>query len=263
MKKIFSYVAMAAMVLGMASCDENVSINRFKMHAEEVTETSAYVYVTPPDEDMTYVPAVLTYGSFKWFKKHENGMENMLVGYSKTHGSTVFEYNNLVPGTKYVICAAEQDPVSENIVGKVDYVGFVTKNIEAKKMVIQDGELEYVPMNGLVRFYGDEKDILSFVGDYVIPGTDYQRLRIHMFVNSERVVGRFKTDDLIHHSFIAPYLCTVDKAGEEKDFYVIYKANVVGTFDETSGKTTFKGWVDAYKNGDAIHVPFEMVCTES
>lgn len=168
MKKNLFILALAAVVLGMASCNNNdVNLKRFNITVDEITATSAHIVVTPPDEQLYYVGFPFNIATYNWYKAQPEGVKEALKYFAPGQGTDDLTLN-LYPNTKYVLCVGEMNKETSSIVGDVEYAQFQTPAMEAQlPEFIEEGQ-EYLPMTGSCGFMADKK-IVGFDGEYLLP----------------------------------------------------------------------------------------------
>lgn len=262
MKKILSFVAIAAVILGMASCNnEDVNLKRFNITVDEITATSAHIVVTPPDEQMYYVEFPFNIATYNWYKAHEEGVKEALKIFEPGQGKDDLTLN-LFPNTKYVLCVGEMDKETSSIVGDVESVQFQTKSMEAKLPEFVEEGQEYLPMNGSCGFLVDKLVVLA--GEYLLPDGDGEKLVLNFYAVSDKLTGHFTTDDLFSFIFVTSYLTVEDSEGKSLDGYAVCGADLTGTYNTATGKNEYKGTVDIYTEDDGLlRLPIFLQCTEN
>ena len=273
MKKILSLLAITAVVLGMASCkNENTTDNtinnepeapvtRFKITVDEITATSAHIVVTPPDEQMYYVEFPFNIATYNWYKAHEEGVKEALKYFAPGQGTDDLTLN-LYPNTKYVLCVGEMNKETSSIVGDVESVQFQTKSMEAQLPdFIEEGQ-EYLPMNGDCGFLAEK--LVVFVGEYLLPEGDGEKLVLTIYAVSDKLTGHFTTDDLFSFIFVTSYLTVEDSEGKSLEGYAVCGADLTGTFNDATEKYEYKGTVDIYAEDDGLlRLPVSLQCSEN
>ena len=262
MKKILSLLAITAVVLGMASCsNDDVNLKRFKITVDEITATSAHIVVTSPDEQMYYVECPFNIATYNWYKAQQEGVKEALKIFEPGQGKDDLTLN-LYPNTKYVLCVGEKNKETNSIVGDVEYVQFQTKSMEAKlPEFIEEGQ-EYLPMNGDCGFMADK--LVVFVGEYLLPEGDGEKLVLYIYAASDKLTGHFTTDDLFSFIFLTPYLTIKDSDDKTVESYAVCGADLTGTYNTATDKNEYKGTVDIYSDEDGLlRLPIFLQCTEN
>lgn len=267
MKKILSLLAIAAVVLGMASCkkDNNnepeAPVTRFKITVDEITATSAHIVVTPPDEQLYYVAYPFNIATYNWYKAQPEGVKEALKWFGPVQGTKDYT-SNLYPNTKYVLCVGEMNKETSSIVGDVESVQFQTKSMEAQlPEFIEEGQ-EYLPMTGSCGFMADK--LVVFAGEYLLPEGDGEKLVLNICAVSDKLTGHFTTDDLISFFFIVSYVELKDSEGKSLDGYAVCGADLTGKFNDATEKYEYKGTVDIYTEDDGLlRLPVHIQCAEN
>lgn len=263
MKKIYSILALAAVVLGMASCsNDDVKLKRFQITVDEITATSAHVTITPPDEQMYYVYWPFNIATFNWFQQQGDGVENGLKVFEPYQGIYEGKWENMYPNTKYVLCVGEKNKETNTMVGDVESVQFQTKSMEAQLPTFIDEGQEYLPMTGDC---GNPTDgAVLITGVYSFPGTSGEKLRLYMYFASDKNTGHFTTDDMISFIFMTSYVDLKDSDDKTVESYPVCGADLTGTYNTVTGKNEYKGTVDIYTEDDGLlRLPIFLQCTEN
>jgi hypothetical protein len=263
MKKNLFILALAAVVLGMASCNNNdVNLKRFNITVDEITATSAHIVVTPPDEQLYYVGFPFNIATYNWYKAQPEGVKEALKYFAPGQGTDDLTLN-LYPNTKYVLCVGEMNKETSSIVGDVEYAQFQTPAMEAQlPEFIEEGQ-EYLPMTGSCGFMADKK-IVGFDGEYLLPEGDGEKLVLILYVGSDKLTGHFTTDDLIEFIFITSHVTIKDSEGNNLEGYAVCGADLTGKFNDATEKYEYKGTVDIYTEDDGLlRLPIFLQCTEN
>lgn len=262
MKKIYSILALAAVVLGMASCsNDDVKLKRFQITVDEITATSAHVTITPPDEQLYYVACPFNIATYNWYKAQPEGVKEALKIFEPVQGTDDYTLN-LYPNTKYVLCVGEKNKETSSIVGDVESVPFQTKSMEAQLPTFIDEGQEYLPMNGDCGFWADK--LVVFAGEYLLPEGDGEKLVLNVYAASDKLTGHFTTDDLISFIFITSYVDLKDSDDKTVESYAVCGADLTGTYNTATGKNEYKGTVDIYTEDDGLlRLPIFLQCTEN
>ena len=267
MKKILSLLAIAAVVLGMASCkkDNNnepeAPVTRFKITVDEITATSAHIVVTPPDEQLYYVGFPFNIATYNWYKAEPEGVKEALKYFGPVQGTDDYTLN-LYPNTKYVLCVGEMNKETSSIVGDVESVQFQTKSMEAQLPEFIDEGQEYLPMTGDCGFLTDK--LVVFAGEYLLPEGDGEKLVLNIYAASDKLTGHFTTDDLFSFFFIASYVELKDSDDKTVETYPVCGADLTGTFNDATEKYEYTGWCEFLTEDDGLlHLPVKRQCTEN
>ena len=259
MKKILSILAITAVVLGMASCNEDTHLKRFNLTVDNVTATSAHVTITPPDEQMPYVYYLFNEATFNLIKSEQGGLEDALKIFAESHGTYTDTWDELFPNTKYVLCIAEKDAEANEIVGDVEYVRFQTKSMEAK---LPD-DPQPLAMTGECWFYNEKKNFIVITGSYPIPDGDGERMSMVLFFVSNKLTGHFTTDDMFGYLFIQSNLEVLDSDNHQEASYAICGADITGSFNDATGTFAYTGTCDLISKEDGLmRLPVTIQCTE-
>ena len=262
MKKIYSILAIAAVVLGMASCNNNeTNLNRFKITVDNIKATTAHVTITPPNDQMYYTKLMLNEATFKWYQAQEAGLAEALKWFDAGQGAYEDVWD-VYPNTKFVICVAEKDEqASQTIQGEVEYKGFKTPSMEFElPNFVEDGQ-EYLEMEG--EYYTVAKNIISLLVECPVPDAPNQKLQMYLYFVSDKFTGHFTTDDLFSFIFVTPFISLKDPSGENLESYPICGADLKGEMDEATRKCTYTGSVDFYAQGNGLYrLPVKFQCIE-
>lgn len=179
MKKFFSFLAMSAIVLGMASCGDGnePEVQNFQFQVKFLS-SKADVTVTPLDKekyfysDLVKASKIDEAGGLEAYMKGQLESQAFItyVGGLITKKEDHYRPNNLAPETKYVAIACYVENGSDNygkVVGKIEYVEFTTlkKNIlngvfsvnsEGKKVNFYSSNMGVDPANGKSVFDDDQ-----------------------------------------------------------------------------------------------------------
>jgi len=262
MKKVLSILAIAAIVFGMASCNEKNEVNpqRFKVSITDVTETSFHLSIVPPDEEMTYVYYAFTLGTCNALENQSGGLTATLKDMSSTTGTIDMDVNDLLPGVKYVLCVAEKDADKKEIIGEVERTRFETKSMEAKLPDFVEEGQEFLSMSGVVKFITENFFVIS--ASYAIPESEGMTLKMYLFIYSEKFDGHFTTDDMFSFFIFTSNVSVEDSEGETEEGMRICGADVTGTYNEETGKYTYRGYCDFFAGKEGVYrLPFESECT--
>ena len=270
MKKILSLLAITAVVLGMASCKKDNTTNnnepeapvtRFKITVDEITATSAHIVVTPHDEQMYYVECPFNIATYNWSKAQPEGVKEAMKYFEPVQGTDDYTWN-LYPNTKYVLCVGEMNKETSSIVGDVESVQFQTKSMEAQlPEFIEEGQ-EFLPMNGDCGFLVDK--LVVFVGEYLLPEGDGEKLVLNIYAASDKLTGHFTTDDLFSFIFLTSFVDLKDSDDKTVESYAVCGADLTGTFNDATEKYEYKGTVDIYSDEDGLlRLPVSLQCTEN
>lgn len=262
MKKILSLLAITAVVLGMASCNnEEVNLKRFKITVDEITATSAHIVVTPPDEQLYYVEFPFNIATYNWYKAQPEGVKEALKIFEPVQGKDDYTLN-LYPNTKYVLCVGEMNKETSSIVGDVESVQFQTKSMESKLPEFIDEGQEYLPMTGDCGFMADK--LVVFAGEYLLPEGDGEKLVLNIYAASNKLTGHFTTDDLISFIFLTSFVDLKDSDDKTVESYAVCGADLTGTFNDATEKYEYKGTVDIYtEDNGLLRLPIFLQCTEN
>ena len=262
MKKIVSLLAITAVILGMASCNnEEVNLKRFKITVDEITATSAHIVVTPPDEQLYYVEFPFNIATYNWYKAQPEGVKEALKYFEPGQGTDDLTLN-LYPNTKYVLCVGEMNKETSSIVGDVESVQFQTKSMEAQLPEFVDEGQEYLPMTGDCGFLTDK--LVVFAGEYLLPEGDGEKLVLNIYAVSDKLTGHFTTDDLFSFIFLTSYLTIEDSEGKSLEGYAVCGADLTGTFNNATEKYEYTGWCEFLTEDDGLlRLPVKLQCTEN
>ncbi len=259
MKKIISIIALAAVVLGMASCNHGSNepeaiTKRFKITVEDITYTSAYISVEPPTAQTPYKIMIINKNLF-----HPDVKDTKASSWWNVTTGPIEDYKqeNLFPGTKYVVAAAEVD-TEGNIVGEIDYVEFQMQTLPYEMAETPNdepihftGEHYYLPDNGFSSSIGKcefEEEGLKL------------ELRLYTIGDKER--GHFTTDDLINYFIVLCQVKSTDENGDSEALLIV-GADYTVKYNDATEELVYNGWVDMAKSTtQAIRLPFTMNCTE-
>ena len=256
MKKILSFVAIVAVLLGMASCNkkDDVKVQKFKITVEDIDETSAYITVEAPTEDMMYKVIVMPKNVFDYVDLPHNN-EWMDV-WEESYGNVDFKADKLYPGNKYVVGVIEWD-ADGNYVGEMESVNFRTKEVEYEWADTPNGEP--IPFVGGLYDYPEYDNITSY-GDYEI---EEEGITVELVLRTvgHRKTGHFTTDDLYNFHVTFCYMES-DDLGGESEVIDVSGADYNVTYDEATQEYHYEGWVDLLEGTHATRLPFTMTCTE-
>lgn len=263
MKKSLSILAIAAVVLGMASCNnEDVNLKRFQLAVDNITATSAHIVITPPDEQMAYSYFLFNEATYNWYKAQEDGVKSALALFVHSQGTNDDTWENIYPNSKYVLCVGEKDTVKGTIVGDVEYIRFRTPAKEAKLPdFIEEGQ-EHLEMTGEYATIADGR-IVSISGKYPIPEGNGQTMNLYLYFVSDKSTGHFTTDDLFSYVFVVSSISIDDSEGKTLEGYAVCGADLQGTYNATTGKNEYKGTVDFRTKDDGLfRLPVFLQCTK-
>ena len=256
MKRILSFVAIVAVLLGMASCNkkDDVQVQKFKITVENVSTTSAYISIVPPTEETPYKVTIISKNLFD-----PNAKDTKAINWWNVRTGTMEEYKqeNLVPNTKCVVAAAEVDEEG-NIIGGIEYVDFQTETLPYQMAETPNdepihftGEYYYLPDNGFSSVLGK-----SEIKDEGVT------LELYLYTIGNKAIGHFTTDDLINYFIIICHVKATDKNGDSESM-LVFGADYNVTYDEATEEYIYEGWVDMMESEkQAIRLPFTMNCTE-
>lgn len=262
MKKILSVFALAAVLLGMASCNnDDVKLKRFNITVDNITATSAHVTITPPDEQTEYSYWPFNQATYNWYKTQEDGVKSALKIFVASKGTYDDTWSNMFPNTKYVLCVGEKDEETGTMVGDVEYIRFQTPAMEAKLPEFVENGQDYLPMVGEYANVTDK--LISIDGEYLIPDGDGEKLALRLYLVSDKFTGHFTTDDMFSFLFLTSYLTIEDSEGKSLEGYVVCGADLTGKFNDATEKYEYKGTVDIYTEDDGLlRLPVSLQCTE-
>ena len=256
MKKILSIFAVAAVVLGMASCNSNdpeSKTKRFNIEVSNIAATTADLAVTPKDEQMSYAAGFITYNQFR--NMEQEGLKNMFKDAYASTGKSESKLSFLLPDTKYTVLACEMAENGEAI-GDIEYYTFKTANVEAKMAeFVEDGAS--LPFEGEVGTIQNQFLMTEIIGTYTFPDSE-TRITLDIVVWGDKKTGSFTSDDL---TVFAKMVVDVD--GEKGSGY-IYRADFTGKHDAASDTYTYEGWCDIMLDitaDECYRIPFNMTCT--
>ncbi len=197
MKKIFFFIAMAAMVFGIASCQNNesndpvVQTDEFAIEVTEVTEYYATFDITPSDKTMTYDYIVMRASEKESFdigwainrsyEKHRHGGE-LYKGDLKD-----VQALNLYSAAEYVIAVYYVDTHGDRDSKEATFAPFKTTGEPVAKVIpfnsdsaeiVDYTSTGYIYYDGLthygwnfIAYYGDLHVGFETDNTYEIPGT--------------------------------------------------------------------------------------------
>ncbi len=268
MKKMISFLAFAAVILGVASCDNtnnnDVKLNRFKITVDNITVSKAHIVITPPDEQMYYTYCLFNEATFNWFKSKPDGLQSALKVWEPEQGIDDYVYN-LFPDTKYVMCVCEKDKENDVMVGEVEYIRFQTLGGLQPKLpedLVDEGTS--LPMTGECWFALDMDGIIVIDGKYPIPDSQDESLYTVLYFISDKLTGHFTTDDLYSYLFAFSYTDIKDSEGHNAgEGLSVCAADITGTYNEDTKKYTYEGWCEYYSKDDGLlRLPLSFECTE-
>ena len=252
MKKLFQFLAIGAVVLGMASCDnENVKLKNFKVTVDYITVSQAHFTIEAAKEDTRFVYILVSKGFFV----HERSTCDPLLQSGleeEATGDIEGAFTGLYPGLEYVLLVHEID-AEGNLVGDLEYVIFKVEDVEVDKNTEIGIDHPLRHLIGTVTKTEDGR--LKINGEAGSPGFSYA---LNLFVYAKGLTGKFGKDDLSLSIFDVPTLVY------DEERYRIFNAEFTGV--EKDGKYEYEGWMDVYgklegKQG-AWRLPFNIVCEE-
>ena len=212
MKRFLSFLAMSAVVLGMAftfnACGGNDANNpeprRFKMNINKVSDTSCKVEIQSPGEDVFFTDGFAT--SEEFLKDPRGFVQNRLNAYKKESNPTYPEglhaeversLNDLDPETEYVIYVCEVNEEYQ-AVGNVEHKR-VRRGAEVPEQSEEPEDPQIDPNSSLQL----NKTVLKFPQR---GGTEY-----FIYVESTAGIPKAKLDD-------KPWLKITPRAYDEKPY---------------------------------------------
>lgn len=244
MRKIFSFIAMAAMTLMMASCGGNEPhLVNYKVEITEQTPTQVIYTITPADNTAKYVYRFATKKEFELNKVEEltsGAWTSPLTGTKQG-----LKAKNLYPASDYVLLIFPVAPIPNNNYGhqksgEVECFFFTTPDWPTRN----EGEMPYT-LNGFVQ-KEDERVLLSwFFND---------EMTLYMELATTRLEGRFTKKDLGASS--GNYSAYFQS-------YPVYDIDFTGKYDAERDQYVYEGWFVASaenaKEGNRFN--FKMICT--
>lgn len=264
MKKILSFFAIAALMIGMASCnkDNETNLKRFKVSVENITATTADITITPPDEQTKYCFLYVTLGTFNALTSYAGGTDDMFKYTSATVATGTYEgdFEGLPPSNKLVLCISELNEDNE-MVGEVEYLRFETKNVKPQMADFSGEGMTALPMTGKAGFTGDEMTTFYIKGSY--PLDDESQLSLQLVYYAKEATGHFTTDDMItfFFCFSALYESDLNSSSIPLDNVKwVYASDVTGNYNAATDKYEYSGWCDVIIDNKYYRTPFTMEC---
>lgn len=259
MKKIFNIVALAAVLLGMAACNSDVNLKRFKIAVNQVTANSAHITITPPNEQMYYTYMMLNKGTFDLFQSMPNGLEDAIEIFAGSNGSIDMTMGPMMPNTKYVLCVAEKDEeISHTVIGDVEYVGFQTKSMEPQMAGVS------LSMTGECTADLSLKGVMMISCTCPDPESENDKVTLVLYFVSDKLTGHFTTDQLFSYFLAVPNMNIANSKGEVQQAFLVGGADVNGFYNQQSNTYEYNGWFDVYSEDyGLIRFPFTAQCEKN
>lgn len=272
MKKILSFLTIAAVALGMISCNDE-QLSQFRVEIKDLSATAVTFEMFTADPEARYIAGV----DFKnTFLIAPEASAEALSDFQVRQGYDVWELDfNLLPETEYVWYAQRVDE-QLNPIGEIEYKSFKTPAIEVREPELEPGEVSMVEkLEGEVTVpdlpEGMDIPYRAFVltAAYVDPETQ-GRTSVEMGLYGADLIGKFGTEQ-IGRSFRYDNAKIVGEIeNQEPITALIYKADLRSRYDGKADRYIFEGYVTVFcpdwfydeKTGEPYgsKLPFKAVC---
>ena len=259
MKKVFSILAIGAMMLGMVSCgggESEPGLKNFTVKVEKLNYHTVQLTITAPTEK--------SYFAFQGIYKRDFSKED-LEAFKNAHykpsslpqGTYLFETDELYPATEYLLYLGVVDEKG-NIAGDVETFSFKTEDTmhqEVSTVEIDNGYAMYSEAYKMFEVSASNEG-----------GTISVRILIDKYADKSDLLGHFTTNDMVSayseatKSTIKIYSIPLGKEA----VLDIYRTDFTGTQMEDGKHILYEGWFDAiaFESGTfgCLHVPFKFTC---
>lgn len=269
MKKIFNFVAMTAVVLMMASCNDDVNLKKFKIETENISysEVNGQISFVNQNEVDPYFAYGIEFKNTFLRNKADIRANLKTVAYDKGRYSTSgCDFYDLLPETEYVIYACKTDE-DDNPIGDLEYITVKTnssKESTTQRFSDNEGKSSFEQIEGTVEQHDGMLRIRTQVED------EYGGLdKLQLIFYSSSFNGSFGINDLLRsyykdeNSYIV-YQNASDRAkGKFTERFGIINLSIQGSYNAEKAKYIYEGWIIVAKTfGDWERVTIQIECDD-